>query len=47
VTVVVDSPEGIARSFDVIDELTGEHGLVTAEVVPQLHALDDRHRPRA
>ncbi|HEY6933150.1 MAG TPA: DUF190 domain-containing protein [Marmoricola sp.] len=45
VTVVVDTPDGIARSFDVIDELTAEHGLVTAEVVPELHALDAGSRP--
>jgi PII-like signaling protein len=36
VTVVVDTPERIARSFDVIDEVTQEHGLVTCEMVPAL-----------
>lgn len=36
VTVVVDTPEHIQRSFDVIDELTREHGLVTAERVPAM-----------
>jgi PII-like signaling protein len=34
VTVVVDTPERIARSFALIDELTVEHGLVTSEMVP-------------
>jgi PII-like signaling protein len=34
VTVVVDTPDRIARSFDIIDELTQEHGLVTCEMVP-------------
>lgn len=36
VTVVVDTPENIATSFDVIDELTTEHGLVTSEMVPAM-----------
>jgi PII-like signaling protein len=36
VTVVVDTPENIAASFDVIDELTAEHGLVTSEMVPAM-----------
>ncbi len=39
-TVTIDSPERIARSFQIIDELTGEHGLVTCEVVPAMRALD-------
>lgn len=30
VTVVIDEPERIARSYEIIDELTNEHGLVTA-----------------
>jgi PII-like signaling protein len=34
VTVVIDVPERIAAAFAVIDELTGEHGLVTSELVP-------------
>jgi PII-like signaling protein len=36
VTIVVDSPSRIAASFDVIDELTTEHGLVTCEMVPAM-----------
>jgi PII-like signaling protein len=43
VTVVVDTPEGIASSFPVIDELTREHGLVTAEMVPALQYFDVGH----
>ncbi|HVW18694.1 MAG TPA: DUF190 domain-containing protein [Solirubrobacteraceae bacterium] len=39
VTIVVDEPERIASSFDVIDELTPERGLVTCETVPALAAL--------
>ncbi|TSD94243.1 DUF190 domain-containing protein [Skermania sp. ID1734] len=33
-TVIVDTPENIARSFDVADEVTREQGLVTSEMVP-------------
>lgn len=33
-TIVVDTPESIARSFNVIDEMTAEHGVVTCEMVP-------------
>ncbi|MGH3413822.1 MAG: DUF190 domain-containing protein [Marmoricola sp.] len=40
VTVVVDTPDRIARSFDVIDEMTGEHGLVTSEMVPAMAYLE-------
>lgn len=36
VTVLVDSPDRIATSFDVIDELTSRHGLVTCEMVPAM-----------
>jgi PII-like signaling protein len=36
VTVIVDVPDGIARSFAVVDELTAEHGVVTSELVPAL-----------
>jgi PII-like signaling protein len=39
-TIVVDTPEVIAASFDVIDEVTGRHGLVTSEMVPALLMLD-------
>jgi PII-like signaling protein len=38
-TVVVDSPERIAASFDVVDELTAEHGVVSSEMVPALEAV--------
>jgi PII-like signaling protein len=34
VTVVIDSPDRIAQSFAIVDELTSERGLVTSEVVP-------------
>jgi PII-like signaling protein len=34
VTIVIDSPDRIGRTFDVIDELTRDTGLVTGELVP-------------
>ena len=34
VTTAIDTPERTARSFEIIDELTREHGLVTSEMVP-------------
>lgn len=39
-TVIVDTPDVIARSFDIVDEVTGTHGLVTCEMVPALLMLD-------
>ncbi len=36
VTEVIDSPVRIQASFDLIDELKAEHGLVTCELVPTL-----------
>jgi PII-like signaling protein len=44
-TIIIDAPERIARSFDIIDDVTREHGLVTSEMVPALLSLnDDKHR---
>ena len=43
-TVVIDTPERIADSFDIVDELTGRHGLVTSEFVPALVSIDDGER---
>lgn len=40
-TVVVDTPARIAASFDLIDALTGVHGLVTSEVVPAQVSIDN------
>jgi PII-like signaling protein len=36
-TVLVDSPEGIRRTYGLVDELTAETGLVTSELVPTAH----------
>jgi PII-like signaling protein len=41
VTIVIDTPERIARSFAIIDELTSEHGLVTSEMVPAMTSLGE------
>ena len=38
-TTIIDTPENIARSFDLVDTLTAEHGLVTCETVPALLTL--------
>lgn len=43
-TVVVDTPSSIAKSFDIVDELTDTHGLVTCELVPALLAVDGDRR---
>lgn len=43
-TVIVDTPERIARNFDIVDEVTNAHGLVTSEMVPALLALDGGER---
>ena len=43
-TIVVDAPDRIAASFEIIDGLTSEHGLVTSELVPALVSVDDGKR---
>ncbi len=40
-TSVIDNPERILRSFEIVDELTAEHGLVTSEMVPAMSAIGD------
>jgi PII-like signaling protein len=44
VTIAIDTPERTARSFEIIDELTAEHGLVTSEMVPAMSAVGDAER---
>jgi len=46
VTIVIDTPDGIARSFEIVDEMTDEAGLVTSEMVPAVAALTEGERPR-
>jgi len=36
VTILIDTPANIAESFDVVDEVTRNEGLVTSEMVPAL-----------
>jgi PII-like signaling protein len=43
-TIVVDSPDRIAASFDIIEGLTARHGLVTSELVPALVSIDGGER---
>ncbi|BAX91590.1 DUF190 domain-containing protein [Mycobacterium shigaense] len=43
-TIVVDTPDSIARSFDIVDEVTTHHGLVTSEMVPAALSLDESRR---
>jgi PII-like signaling protein len=40
VTIIIDKPEWIARSFDIVDDLTAEHGMVTSEMVPAVVSID-------
>ena len=45
VTIVIDTPERMSAAFSVIDELTGERGLVTSETIPAMRAsAGDRRR---
>lgn len=41
VTITVDTPQRTARSFEIIDELTAEQGLVTSEMVPAMAAMSE------
>jgi PII-like signaling protein len=41
VTTIVDTPERIAASFQIVDELTQRSGLVTSELVPAMAAIAD------
>ncbi|WP_454789192.1 DUF190 domain-containing protein [Mycolicibacterium lutetiense] len=43
-TIVVDTPERIAGAFEIIDELTREHGVISAEMVPSATVVDAGHR---
>ena len=40
VTIVIDTPANIAESFEVVDELTRNEGLVTCEMVPAVVSDD-------
>lgn len=43
-TIVVDTPARISASFEIIDEITREHGVVSAEMVPWATVVDDGQR---
>jgi PII-like signaling protein len=43
-TIVVDTPERIAGAFEIIDELTREHGVISAEMVPSATVVDAGRR---
>jgi PII-like signaling protein len=43
-TIIIDTPASIARSFDIVDELTTRHGLVTSEMVPAALSLGGAQR---
>lgn len=43
-TIVVDRPDRIAANFDIVDELTDRHGLVTSELVPAAVSIVDGER---
>ncbi len=44
-TIVVDNPASISRSFEVVDEMTQQHGLVTSEMVPARASIDENSPP--
>lgn len=44
VTIIVDTPEAIAASFDIVDELTARHGLVTSEMVPAAVTIHEQQQ---
>jgi PII-like signaling protein len=43
VTIVIDTPERTQTAFDLIDDLTAEHGLVTCETVPAVRPVGTGH----
>ena len=45
-TTIVDTPERIAASFEIVDEVTREAGLVTSEMVPAMASVSDGERQR-
>ena len=43
-TMVVDTPARITAAFDIVDEITAAHGLVTSEMVPASVSVDGAER---
>jgi PII-like signaling protein len=46
VTIIVDTPERIAASFGIVNEVTDDAGLVTSEMVPAMASLSEGRRQR-
>jgi PII-like signaling protein len=46
VTIIVDTPQAIAKSFQIVDEVTAKAGLVTSEMVPASATLADNRQTR-
>jgi PII-like signaling protein len=44
VSIVVDKPDQIAASFEIVNELTSERGLVTSEMVPAMTTMAEEER---
>ena len=44
VTAIIDTPDRIAASFNIVDELTAEHGVVTSELVPAMRMVTETER---
>jgi PII-like signaling protein len=44
ITIVIDTPERVARAFEIVDAMTGHDGLVTSEMVPAVTALTENGR---
>ena len=42
--VAIDTPSGVRRWWPALDEVTGEAGLVTSELVPATHGLSEDQR---
>jgi PII-like signaling protein len=40
-TIIIDTPERIQSTFDIVDDITGRRGLVTSELVPALVPVGD------
>ncbi len=43
VSILIDTPERIARSFEIVDELTDQRGFVTSEMVPVVRSATSDH----
>ncbi len=44
-TIVVDTPERIQHTFDIVDDVTDRRGMVTSEFVPAMVSIHDESHP--